>query len=207
MNYKKTVAAFVLILPAFFLTAEAKLYKWVDEKGVTHYGETIPPEYAGKDNVLFDDKGRVIKKNTQLTAEERRAANEAAIQKRQAELSATEQYRKDKMLLNTYSNEKEIDLARDRNLQQVEALFNSIQLLQKSAEVSAQDFQQEAKQFTAAGKPIPVSLKKDIADAEKKLIKLQQRQVKAQEKKDAILANFEADKLRYRKLTESMERR
>ena len=114
MNYKKTVAAFILIIPALFLTAEAKLYKWVDEKGVTHYGETIPPEYAGKDNVLFDDKGRVIKKNTRLTAEERRAADEAAVQKRQAELRATEQNRKDKMLLNTYSNEKEIDLARDR---------------------------------------------------------------------------------------------
>lgn len=206
MNYKKTVAAFFLLIPAFFLTAEAKLYKWVDEKGVTHYGETIPPEYAGKDNVLFDDKGRVIKKNTQLTAEERRAANEAAVQKRQAELSAMDQNRKDKMLLYTYSNEKEIDLARDRNLQQVEALTNSIQLLQKSAEESVKDFQLEAKQFTAAGKPIPASLKKDMADADKKMIKLQQRLAKAQEKRDAILANFEADKLRYRKLTESNER-
>ena len=206
MKFKKTIAAFIFIIPAFYLTAEAKLYKWVDEKGVTHYGETIPPEYAGKDNVLFDDKGRVIKKNTQLTAEERRAANEAAVQKRQAELSAKEQNRKDKMLLNTYSNENEIDLARDRNLQQVEALTNSIQLLQKSAEESAKDFQQEAKQFTAAGKPIPASLKKDIADSDKKIIKLQQRLAKALEKRDAIRANFEANKIRYRKLTESNER-
>ena len=203
MNYKKAMAAFILIIPALFITAEAKLYKWVDEKGVTHYGETIPPEYAGKDNVLFDDKGRVIKKNTQLTAAERQAANEAAIQKRKSELSAKEQNRKDKMLLNTYSNEKEIDLARDRNLQQVEALTNSIQLLQKSAEESAKGFQLEAKQFTAAGKPIPASLKKDIADADKKMIKLQQRLAKAQEKREAILANFEGDKIRYRKLTES----
>ena len=33
----------------FSLPAAAKLYKWVDDQGVTHYGETIPPPYAGHD--------------------------------------------------------------------------------------------------------------------------------------------------------------
>jgi hypothetical protein len=37
------------MMMAFSLSAEAKLYKWVDDKGVTHYGEVIPPEYANKE--------------------------------------------------------------------------------------------------------------------------------------------------------------
>jgi hypothetical protein len=31
------------------LPADAKLFKWVDDQGVTHYGEVIPPEYANKE--------------------------------------------------------------------------------------------------------------------------------------------------------------
>ena len=201
MSNEKFLAACLVLLTTFTSTAEAKLYKWVDDQGVTHYGETIPPEYANKDNVLFDDKGRVIKKNAQLTAEERRIQEAAAVKQLASDTAAAEQRRKDKMLLNTYSNEKEIDLARDRNLKQVEALINSIELLQKSAAESAEGYQLESKQIKQAGKGIPVSLKKDIADAEKKSLKLQQRLTKAQEKMATVKASFEADKVRYRELT------
>lgn len=205
MSNGKNLATCLVLLVSFASIAEAKLYKWVDNQGVTHYGETIPPEYADKDNVLLDDKGRVIKKNAQLTTEERRSLEATAEKKRAEEATAAEQRRRDRMLLSTYSSEKEIDLARDRNLQQVEALINSIQLLQKSASESAEGYQVEAQQITQAGKKIPASLKKDIADAEKKYTKLQQRLTKAQEKLDAVKAGFEADKTRYRELTGSSE--
>ena len=78
----KILGAGLLLLAAFSTTAVAKLYKWVDDKGVTHYGETIPPEYADKDNVQFDDKGRVIKRTDKINAGERRAQEEAAAKKR-----------------------------------------------------------------------------------------------------------------------------
>lgn len=201
MSNVKMLAACLVFLASLASTAEAKLYKWVDDKGVTHYDETVPPEYAGKDNVLFDDKGRIIKKNSQLSADEKRVLEEAASKKRSADEAAAEQRRRDKSLLNTYSNEKEIDLARDRNLQQVEALINSIQLLQKSAQENMASYQLESQQLTQAGKKIPPSLKSDISDAEKRAAKLQQRLDKAQEKMASIRANFEADKVRYRELT------
>ena len=69
MSTVKILSACFVLLTFQAATVEAKLYKWVDNQGVTHYGETIPPEYADKDNVLLDDKGRVIKKNAQLTIE------------------------------------------------------------------------------------------------------------------------------------------
>lgn len=205
MSTVKILSACFVLLTFQAATVEAKLYKWVDNQGVTHYGETIPPEYADKDNVLLDDKGRVIKKNAQLTIEERRNLEATAEKNRAEEAAAAEQRRRDRMLLSTYSSEKEIDLARDRNLQQVEALINSIQLLQKSANESAEGYQVEAQQISQAGKKIPASLKKDIADAEKKSTKLQQRLTKAQEKLAAVKAGFEADRVRYRELTGSGE--
>ena len=183
--------------------AEAKLYKWVDEQGVTHYGETIPPEYADKDNIQFSDQGKIIKKNEKVSAGQKQARKEQEAKKRAEEKSAFEQRRKDNMLLSTFSNENEIDLARDRNLQQVDAVINSIQLLHKSALQSLESYHQEAAQRTKAGKQIPGSLQADITDTENQVKKLQQDLTRALEKSAAVRASYEADKVRYRELTGS----
>ena len=195
-----------LVLFAFLIataTAEAKLYKWVDNQGVTHYGETIPPEYADKDNVQFNDQGRVIKKNEKPSPEERRAKSEAETKKIAEDKALVERRRKDNMLLSTFSNENEIDLARDRNLQQVDAVISSIKMLQKSTQQNLENFQQEVASRTAAGKKIPDSLQADISEAEVQAAKLQQDLAKAQEKSAAVRASYEADKTRYRELTGS----
>jgi chromosome segregation ATPase len=114
--------------------------------------------------------------------------------------AAIEQRRKDNALLNTYSNEKEIDLARDRNLQQVEARISSIQLLQQSAQESLDNFRKEASTIKA-GKQIPASLQADITAAENKIAKLKQDLDAANAKAASVRASFEADKARYRELT------
>ena len=199
----KSMGAGAILFIAMIAVAEAKLYKWVDEKGVTHYGETIPPEYADKDNVQFSDKGTVIKKTEKVSAGERRAKTEQAAKKRAEDKAAFEQRRKDNMLLNTFSSENEIDLARDRNLQQVDAVINSIQLLHKSAVKSLESYHQEVDERTKAGKKIPESLQADINESESQVKKLQHDLTKALAKSAAVRASYEADKVRYRELTGS----
>ena len=195
MTKTKFLGATLVLCAAFSMSAEANLYKWVDDKGETHYGEVIPPEFANKNKVQFDEKGRVIK-DKQPDGESGNSAGMNAEQK-----AAVEQRRKDKALLNTYSNEKEIDLARDRNLQQVEARINSIQLLQKSAQESLDGYRREASSISG-GKQIPASLQADISTAENKMAKLKQELEAANAKAASVRASFEADKVRYRELTD-----
>lgn len=194
MTKRNFLAAGLAICAVFSMTAEAKLYKWVDDKGETHYGEVIPPEYADRDRIQLD-KGREVretkKKNASTGASKNTTEEDAAI----------EQRRKDKALLNTYSNEKEIDLARNRNLQQVNARIDSIQLMQKSAREALDSYVKEADSFTKAGRKIPVSLQSDIAEAKDRVATLQQDLAQAQEKAASVKASFEADKVRYRELT------
>ena len=191
----KTLGATLVLFAVFSTPAEAKLYKWVDDKGETHYGEVVPPEYAAKDKVQFNEKGREIKKKE--SAKETDSDKNISEEKQ----AAIDQRRKDKALVNTYSNEKEIDLARDRNLQQVEARINSIQLLLKSAQESLDNYHNEADGLTRGGKKIPDSLQSDITIAENRVAKLKQDLAKAQEKAASVRASFEADKVRYRELT------
>ena len=199
-------ACLVLIVVAFSTAVEAKLYKWVDDKGVTHYGEVIPPEYANKSNALLSDKGRLIKRNEEINNTERRANEEDAAKKRTDIEAKHEQSRKDNALLNTFSNEKEIDLARDRNLHQVESLISSIQSLQKSARESLKNYQQESEERKRAGKKLHASLQADITESENKLAKLQLDLVKAQEKAASVKASYEADKMRFRELNGSAKK-
>jgi hypothetical protein len=196
---KSKVLGIALLLGAFLsLSAEAKNYKWVDEKGETQYGEVVPPEFANKDKVQIDDKGRVVKSKEK---DKESAVDSSSSESRKLALkAAAEQRRKDKALLNTYSNEKEIDLARERNLQQVEANINSIKLLQKSAQDSLDSFRKEVSGLKA-GKQIPASLQADISASENKVEKLKQDLEAANSKAATVRANFEADKIRYRELT------
>ena len=198
MTNTKVFGVTLALFAVFSSTAEAKLYKWVDDKGETHYGEVVPPEYANKDKVQFNEKGREIKKNEPKDSTGDADSGNISAEEKQA---AIDRQRRDKALINTYSNEKEIDLSRDRNLQQVEARINSTQLLLKSAQGSLDSYLKEAEELKRGGKKIPDALQSDIADGENRVAKLKQDLDKAQEKAASVRASYEADKVRYRELT------
>ena len=199
INYRLVVA--LVIGMTFSLSAAAKMYKWVDDNGTTHYGETIPPEYANKDRAELNKAGRVVDKKEVLTPEERRAKELEDIKKREDEEAAVEQKRRDKALLNTYSSVKEIDLARTRNLQQVEARLNSISSQIKMAGDNLTGLQKEADGYTSTSKKIPASLQEDLQESQARLIKLQQDMEKSMAEKAMVEARYDAEKARYKELT------
>jgi hypothetical protein len=191
----------LIVVLAFSLPIAAKTYKWVDDKGTTHYSETIPPEYANKDRTELDKSGRVIKKEVVLTPEQRRASEVADTDKRNDDGAALELKRRDKALNDTYSSVEEIDLARNRNLQQVQTRISSVSSQIKIATDNLLALKKEAALLSSAGKIIPPSLKEDILDSQARLAKLQQELEKTQAEKTAVEARYDADKARYRELT------
>ena len=199
MKISRSLVAFVACL-FFSVPAAAKLYKWVDDQGTTHYGETIPPEYANKDRTELNKTGRTVKTNV-LTPDELRAKEKEDAEKRASEKAVQEQKRHDQTLTSTYSNSKEVDLARSRSLQQVDARINSMNTQIKMASGNVLGLQNEAAGYTKANKPVPASLKEDLDDAQSRLDKLQQTLDKLKAEKAAVEARFDADKARYHELT------
>ena len=189
MTRASIIVASLMLCAASGAGAATKMYKWVDDNGETHYGEVIPPEYANKNKVQLDATGHEVRQK------------ETAARQNPEDAAAVEQRRKDKALLNTYSNEKEIDLARDRNLQQVEARIGSIKLLQQSAQETLDGYHKEAAGLQKAGKKIPASLQSDISMSENRVAELKRDLAAAEEKEAVVKAGFEADKARYRELT------
>jgi uncharacterized protein YifN (PemK superfamily) len=191
----KLLLSAAALCAVFSLNAEAKLYKWVDDNGTTHYGETIPPEYANKDAVKLE-KGRIEKRDDKHGKEAQKADQEE-----QATIkSRLEAKRRDDALLNTYSNEKEIDLARERNLQQVDARTGSYTTLLKSAQDNLGGLKQEFDKLTQQARKIPKSLDEDIQEATLRVAKLQNDLDTNRKEIESVKARYAADKARYREL-------
>jgi hypothetical protein len=200
MRNFKLLSMGLMLCSALCTNAEAKLYKWVDDNGTTHYGETIPPEYANKDATQLNDKGFVEKRIEKLTPEEKHAKQEDEAKKNANQQASIESKRRDTALLSTFSNEKEIDDARKRSTQQVEARIDSVKTMLDSAQGALAGHFKEKEDLTRQNKKIDPTLIEDIAEDQAKVEKLQTEQAQNEKELATVKARFDADKLRYREL-------
>ncbi len=191
----RMLASAVALAALFSMNAQAKLFKWVDNNGTTHYGETIPAEYADKEAVKLE-KGRIEKREDKRGKDGQKVDLKAKAE----EKARIEASRRDNALLNTYSSEQEIDLARDRNLQQVNARTNSFTTLLKSAQDNLASLKQELAKLNEQGRKIPKSLDEDIEDATVRISKLQNDFNASVKELESVKARYASDKARYREL-------
>lgn len=163
------------LLCAAFLSADAQAttYRWVDEHGGVHYGDSIPSRYAGAGHEELDSQGRVRKRveSAPATEQERQQREAAAARQEAVKRSNLEQQHYDNALVSTYDSPAEIDEARDRQLAQEKAAIDSLMV-----------------QLKQAGNPAEIER---IDNA----VMLRYRNIQD------IYARFKADKERYEQLT------
>src|SRR5579871_322433 len=94
-------------------TSKSLTYKWVDEQGVVHYGDSIPPQYAQKEGQVLNRQGVEVRRlEAQKTPEQ--LAADARIQEERLR-----QKQHDSFLLATYTSVKDIEALRDLRLEQL----------------------------------------------------------------------------------------
>ena len=198
-NLKKKLTAlffkrlFLLIsLPCIILIRHihaeeaVRIVKWKDEKGATHYGDSIPAQYADHENSVINRQGIIIKHNKAVSHEDE-ILNEAKIV----------QDKKDKALLSAFTNENEIDLARDRNLQLDQVAIESLQLQKTNVLKRLTENLKYAGNYTKRKKPVPADLSNDIK-IDQEVMANQDKQILAHK---ALMVNtrehFDDNKKRY----------
>ncbi len=119
MRFLIVATVSILLVPLASTAKEYKrLYRWVDDTGVVHYGDTVPAKFADAEKQVLNNHGVIVdimrgKKTAEQIAEENRI-NEL---RRQAEA----QRRQDEALLATYLSVDEIILHRDRRVELFQA--------------------------------------------------------------------------------------
>ena len=166
-------AASILVLSGVVLSGAAyadgkKIVKWVDRSGVTHYGDKLPAQEAGRNSSEMNNQGIVVK---QIIIGDKK--NEVIDQQK------LEQARKEKILLASYTKPEEIDLARDRNLQLDQAALQALTQQKINVTTRTTRNNKAIEGFQARKKPLPPYLidelklaKTESANIDKQLAQL-----------------------------------
>jgi len=127
---KLKITGVILLLISLSFSIQAKMYKWVDDEGQMHFGDRIPAQYLKKGHDELSDRGVVIKRVQAAETEEEKAARRALERERKKqEMALRKKHQRDRVLLDTYTTERDLELARDARIEAVDSqvqLANSI---------------------------------------------------------------------------------
>jgi len=180
--------------------AAQKIVCWKDKSGKTvGCGDKVPPEYQDSATRELDKRGVTRKTNESAEEQAKRKAKEQETEKDRAELAkkAAEQKRQDSALINTYSDAKEIDLRRDRDLATTDSQINQLKVMHKNAVDRQKEIKGRTDAGTKAGKPATDALKEDLAHAEADQRKAEQSIADKEKEKDDIRKRYADMSARY----------
>lgn len=184
-----------------------KLYKWVDDKGVTHYSESMPAEQKDRSSTELDGRGRVLKQNAAApTPEQIRTREEEKLRRKSEERELEQQRRRDNALLNTYTTADEIEDARKRAILAANQARQVVETRVRSSKSRVDALRKQLEQATRGGKAAPQALAEDVEEAERDLGRLERELAQ----KDAEIARIEQryseDRTRFVELTSNPAR-
>ena len=177
----------------------AVTYKWVDENGIVHYGDRVPPQYAKKESSILNKQGVEVGRNEAQRTPEQIAED----QKRAAALLRQKQH--DAFLLTTYTSVKDIEALRDERLVQISGQRRAAEQYVEGLHSRLNNLQTRARNYAPYNeKPGARQMPDDLAEDLVRTMNEMKAQKSALAAKDAeetaLRQQFQADIDRFREL-------
>lgn len=199
----RSLAVAGLALFAAFAQAQEKQttrkFKWTDSRGVVHYGDSVPAEFAHAQTSELNAQGIELRQSpAQLSPNDARSAEE-----REAAIARQQQH--DQFLLATYTSVRDIEQLRDERVGLVEAQIVAARGFLAAAENRMKSLEQRANGFrpyaaapTARRMPDPLAeeIVRTLNEERAQRDVMQQKQVE----KERLRSTFQADIDRYQAL-------
>lgn len=163
-----SVAGIAWLSPA---DASGKVYRWVDDQGVVHFGDSIPPEYSRERHEVLDARGT----RSTVHGEAQKPA-------------APAHDNRDRALLATYASVTEIEALRDRRSGYLESQNRVAKERLRGLQARQQDLE---------GNPAAVN---ELATVEQRIGEYQDEIARRDAEIDRIRAQFDDDIGRFREL-------
>lgn len=187
-------------------SAQQKLYRWVDDEGVVHYGDHVPPQYATLDRDILNDQGVAVGYEEGVVTEEERAeqARLAAIEEAERQ-KRVEAARRDRVLLETYLSVEEIEHLRDRRLELLESQIKVTEqylsnLRKRLAKLHAEAADYRPYSESLEAPDIPENLSLDLARTTASISLYEQTLTRTRDEQQKLQNAFQADIVRFREL-------
>ncbi len=148
----------VALLSCVF-SAQAKMYKWIDENGEMHFGDKIPQKYLAKEHDVLNEHGMKVKhkeaeKNAQEKAEEQRLEQE----RKKAVLEVQKKKKLDRVLLDAYDSENDLIIARDSRLDAVSTQIRLSEAIISESNKKIKSMEERVAQIKVSGRKVPDNL-------------------------------------------------
>ncbi len=197
------ILVFASLVPCAVSAQEGtKVFKWVDEDGVTHYGDSIPAEYRDLPKEVVNNHGVTIDalegKKTEEQIEAERLEEER--------LAAVElERRADQALLATYLSVDEILMHRDRRVELFQAQARVTELYLRNLERRMHKLRTEAANFQPYSEDpdapiIGDDLAGDIQETRAIIARHEGNLAKYKHNEQQIIASFDNDISRFKVL-------
>jgi hypothetical protein len=216
MEFDMKILSLLCLVAGLMLTvsADAKVYKWVDENGEVHYSESLPPDFEDKKADVLNNEGITQQKDLSLVpppppppdaneAAARELPRDSSGQKRPAPRYSPGQVKQqqDALLLLRYDSEKEI---LDAMQVEIKQLGYDAALLTGSRSSLMDAYRgniREAADKQRAGKPVEPELIAQIDSLRQKLASTSATMQVLKTREAEIRQKFEADAATYRELS------
>lgn len=177
----------------------------VNAQGRNICGDILPQECYGRAYREVNERGMTIRQiEAPLTPEQRAQRDAEAERKKQAEIAAREEKRRNEALLNTYASEKDIDIMRDRTLDQIAVAAKEVE--SKYAETLKRKKRLDGELEFYKKKPVPDTLKEQIKVTDIEL-KAQLAAVEAKKREmEQVVVRFAEEKQRFIELKQGVRK-
>jgi hypothetical protein len=174
-------------------------YRWVDDQGVVHYGDRVPPQYSQNEHTMLNRQGVELKRQDAEKTPEQQVIDD----RRQEAVMRQKQH--DSFLLTTYTSVNDIEALRDERLEQLKIQRAAAEAYVESLQVRLTALQSRALLFRPYNpKPNARRMPDDLTEDLVRTINEMRSQSAAIVAKSAeetnLRAQFQADIERYRQL-------
>jgi chromosome segregation ATPase len=183
--------------------AASTSYRCVGKDGKKYYGQSVPPACLGQPVEQLNREGMVIKRfDAQASAAEREKKSAEEEERKKREALSKEEGRRNRALLATYTNEKDIDQARARALKDNQGAVADIEKRIGGLKTRIAELKKELDFFSGKNKP-PAKLADDIRNTEFDIQTQEELMATKKREVEQINARYDDDKKRYLELTKA----
>lgn len=219
MGFDMKILMLTLLAACAFLvsTAQAEVYRWVDENGEVHYSETLPPDLKDKKHDVLDEAG-ITRQTDQTTVPPPPPPQKAASDKGELPRDSSGMQRpeplfnkaqmeqqQNALLLLRYDSDQEIIDAMEVEINQLAYDERLLTGSRTSMQEAYRGNIREAAERQRAGKPVEPALEKEIRNLKQRLAANAQSIDGLKAREASIRTDFEEELQRYRRLVAEAE--
>ncbi len=161
------------------------MYKWVDDEGQMHFGDKIPSKYLVKEHDELNERGIKVKHRAAAkTAEEKAEEYRLKQEQKKAALIEKKKQQRDRVLLDTYTTERDLIVARDSRLDAVGSQIQLAETIIRDSNKKIETMEAQIVRIQESNRQVPLALY-DRVENEKQQVVVQAKVMETHKKRRA----------------------